>query len=311
MEGNKLLTLLVTITVGIIFIGALLAPVIEDNSETEKKYTNDGFFNATYLNDKSTDVLSYDYTNPTILTINGNDVDMSSIDSSYSSVTVAFSDKWFVRYVITTNTIYLYETDTVTSPATFTIAPEDEKNVTLTCSNGTATFVVGEDTYTKTISGDGLIISSSEKAEYVMKKSATAAYVNGDSLVYGAGRTDRALGVTATSYNAIFKASVDDGVSAIGFSPNTYTITDSSVTATDISGSVLDLYELTKFTISITDGENNGTVTYNQIFVPRVITAELSQHLDAGEIAILAAVPLMAIAALVLLVVRYFVAGRN
>lgn len=301
---NKFIGLIIGLVVGVVLIGSLLVPVMKDTATTEEKYTNDGFFYATYLNDESTDVLSYDYTNPTILNVNGTEIDMSSIDSSYDNVSVAFSDKWFIRYAISTSIIYLYETDTESTSAASYASPSTQKNFNLTCSGGTATIIIGDDTFSETISGDGLIITS-EKAEYVMKKSATAAYVNGDSLVYGAGRTDRALGVSGSSYNAIFKASVDDGVSIIGMSPNTYTVTDSSVSSVDESGYVLDLYKLTSFGIALTDGTNSGTITYNQIFVPSEVTAERAQHMSSSENALILVIPVLFIVSLVIFAVRF------
>lgn len=297
------------VVIAVILAGVLVIPTIQDITATENKYTNSGYFYATAINDESEDTLSYDYTNPSVLTINGVNVDMSTISTSYDNVTVAFSDKWFIRYAISTGIIYLYETDTEATGSVSYASPSTEKNFSLTCASGTATIVIGSDTYTETITGDGLIISS-EKSEYVMKKSMDKAYVNSDSLVYGAGRTDRALGVQGSSYNAIFKASVDDGVTVIGMSPNTYSITDSSVTYTDLSGSVLDLYELTGFSVSLTDGVNSGSITYNQIFVPSEITGELAKHLDSTEVVLLGLVSVLILVAIVMMAVR-MISGRS
>ena len=293
----------------VVVLGAVLMPVLDDASETERTFTNEGFFYAKKLDANSTDVLSYDHTNPTKLTINDVEIDTSSMQSSYNNITVAFSEKWFIRFALDTAVIYLYEADSANSSSTDYASVSNQKDFVMTCENGTATIVCGETTYTESISGDGLIISSNE-AEYVMKKSTTKAYVLGDSVVYGSGRTDRALGVSGSSFNAMFKASVDDGVTPIAYSPNTYTVTGSSVVYTDGSSDYLDLYELTAYKIDITDGTNMGSITYNQIFVPHTVTAELSQHLSNNEIALLAAIPALVIIALIIGVVAIFVRSK-
>ena len=306
---HKLIEASVFAAIGVLVFASLLIPVVNDANDIEDNFNNTGFFYATALNENSTDTLAWDHTNPTILTVNGTDIDTTRMDSSYTSISLGFSDKWFIRFVLDTTTIYLYEVDTVSSSTDVYASPSNEKDFLMECNAGVATFTIGETTYTETISGDGLIISE-KPAEYVMKKSTTAAYVLGDSIVYGVGRTDRALGVAGTSYNVVFKASVNDGVTPIAYSPNTYTVVSSSVTATDGTAGYVDLYQLTNCKLNLTDGVNSGTVTYNQIFVPATVTAEKAIHADEPTRDILAVLPLILICALIMGVLGYAVYQR-
>lgn len=310
MDLRKNIMMIVSVMVAVIIALSVLVPVIQDTSASEDTFTNEGFFYARALNSDSTDILEWDPANPTKLVINNVEVDTTTIDSSYSNVTVAFSNDWFIRFALDTTVIYLYEADSEVSSSTDYASVSNEKTFNMTCLNGVATITIGDATYNETIQGDGLIISP-DKADYVMKKSTTKAYVVGDSVVYGSGRTDRALGVQGTSFNAMFKASVDEGVIPIAYSPNTYTVTDSSVTYTDIAGGTyVDLYELTDYKITITDGTNSGTITYNQIFVPTEVNAERSVHVSTIEASLLGIIPLLVVIGIVIGAV-WFIRQKN
>lgn len=306
---HKLIEASVFAAIGVLVFASLLIPVVNDANDIEDNFNNTGFFYAKELNENSTDTLAWDHTNPTILTVNGVDIDTSGMDSSYTSISIGFSDKWFIRFALDTTIIYLYDVDTAISSSTDYASPSTEKDFLLECSSGVATITIGTETYTETISGDGLIISE-KPAGYVMKNATTSAYVLGDSVVYGVGRTDRALGVSGTSYNTIFKATVDDGVTPIAYSPNTYTVTGSSVTYTAGTSGYNDLYLLSNCKLNLTDGNNTGTVTYNQIFVPASVTAEKSIHADEPTRDILAVLPLILICALIMGVLGYAVYSR-
>lgn len=308
MEIKDLTAILVVAMVGCILVAGFI-PVMENTTDPDTTFKNNGFFYATYLDENSTDTLSWDHTDPHTLTVNGVDIDTTDMDSSYTSISLGFSDKWFIRFVLDTTVIYLYDVDTAGSGSTDYASPANEKDFLLECNAGVATFTIGETTYTETISGDGLIISE-KPAEYVMKKSTTSAYVSGDSFVYGVGRTDRALGVSGTSYNVVFKANVDDGVTPIAYSPNTYTVTGSSVTYSAGSSDYLDLYVLSNCKLNLTDGVNSGTVTYNQIFVPSEVTAEKAIHADANTATIISMIPIILILGIVLMFVGVVIVRR-
>lgn len=311
MNAKSITIGVVAMVVATVIVVTCAVPIISDSVKTEDTYTNEGFFYANYLTSASTDTLTWKYTNPTVLTVNDVDVDTSQWDSSYQNVTVAFSNKWFIRFALDTTVIYLYDVDTALSSSTDYCSVANEKNFSMVCESGTATITMGEEVYTETITGDGLIITGESKGAYVMKKSSTNAYVLGDSLVYGSGRTDRALGTSGTSTNIMYKASVDDGAVLIGISPNTYEVTTTSVTYSEVSNGHEDLYQLSKFTVGLTDGENTGTLTYNQIFVPSEVHAERSVHVDGPTGDILAVIPILMVLGIVIGAVALFLTNRR
>lgn len=311
MEIGKLPMAIVGITIAVIVCAVVLIPVVQESTQAYDTFTNDGFFHANYLNTESTDVMTWDHTNPSVITINNVDIDTSTWDSSYNNVTLAFSNKWFIRFALDTTVIYLYDVDTVPSSATSYASPTNEKDFSMVCASGTATITIGTDEFVETIANDGLIIASETTAPYVMKKSTTNAYVLGDSLVYGSGRTDRALGVASTSVNMMAKADVDDGCTLIGLSPNTYTVTTTEVTYTTVDNGHDDLYQLKNFKIGLTDGVNSGTVTYNQIFVPSSVTAERSVHPDQTTTQLINVIPILVIIGIVMLAVGTMIYYRR
>lgn len=289
MEIKKFLTVAIVASVVALIFGAIL-PVFADTSASEDTLTNKGFMDAKYLNENTESVITWEYTNPTILNIDGTEVNISEIPSTYSAITITFSNDWFIRAVKDTGLI-LYKTGTSSASAIEGATVTSEKNFSMEISSGIANIIIGENTYNYAISGDGLIVTTDNDAPYTIKKSTDIAYLNGDSVVYGVGRTDRALNVSGSSFNAIFKATVDDGVTPISYSPQ-WTVTDSSVTYTENSN-YKDLYNMTAFNVSLMATENSGTVTYNQIFVPSEVTAERSVHMDGTLSALFNLLPLL------------------
>lgn len=310
MEGSKLLTMIVTVTVGIIFTGALLGPVINDASETEKTFTNAGYYRMAEIDEGTPMAIVWDYTDPTSLTVNSVKVELPDQDEmSTIPFTIFCSQTWYMRYGYengyyvniyqnANNTSY---SGTVTDSRSLTVTVTDEGFTTV--NNGT------EHTWSNAAGGFYVV---SPTGDYVMKNMGENAYVHGDSPIFGYGRT------YARSYNYTSELSgtVNDGITGAYYPETTITATGWTISDVTLNSTQLtkynDLYEISTMTYEITgEGIQPYTAIYSQYIVPYQVTAELSQHLDASEIAILAAIPLMAIAALVLLVVRYFVAGRD
>lgn len=295
MEGNKLLTLLVTVTVGIIFVGALLAPIIQDVSATEKTFENEGYFKVDTTDGDFS--FSWDYDAPTIYTINGND--MTFVNSYNLDISVVMSDSFFIRS--DRNGVAVYFNG---DGAGNVVADSTNKTLTVTRSGDTVTATNGNTT--KTLTNDSTIYYMSETGNYVMKKSTTPAYMLEDSLIFARGYSTLP-GPTYTP--VLIVGDIENGVQASAINTSV-TISDVSVNSTAVDG-YIGLYSLTDVTMTGTVSSNDSTITYNYFVVPAKVTVELEDHLDTSEISILAAIPLMAIAALILLVVRYFVAGRD
>lgn len=301
MNMKPIVAVAIALTVGIVTFSGVLIPAIENGVTTEDTYTNTGIFNAKSINETSNHTLSYDYTNPSVLTVDDESVDMTNTPQTYGSVTVLFSNDWFLRYVLSNNSLILYKCGTNSAAAIKTIDPTSESNVSVTISEGTATIVMGESTYTYTVDGAGMTISS-DKGDYVIKTSTTKAYVNGDSVVYGIGRTERALGTGGTSFNAMISATVDDGLSPIYYSPEYNFSENESVNYTENS-SHKDLYELSGFTFNLVSQGVDHPITYNQIFVPTEVTAERTVHANTSTILLFQTIPVFIVLGMIVAVV--------
>ena len=286
--------MLVTLTVGIIFTGALLGPVINDVSETEKTFDN----------------TPYGYYTMKVLE-NGDTWTFSDSKWTYNGDLIPTASNTGVSVVVTNNTTIRQDGicrgttygNNLTNNATVSIADDTNKLIVNSTNNITYT------------TGYGAV---PEGGDYVLKTYENKAYVKGDTLLWVTGYT--ALTSTSTSQLMVHvEGTLNDGLTITVAPKQGGTTTDISVGDYTIAYEAVDgyedLYRIQKVSFNVTGTFNEEVVTkefnYSTFVVPTTVTAELSQHLDAGEIAILAAIPLMAIAALVLLVVRYFVAGRD
>ena len=304
MEGSKLLTMIVTVTVGIIFVGALLGPVIDDVSATEKTFTNDGYYYMQKITADDPDeiVFTYEYIGPTsadvVFTYNGETMDITGFPSQF---TIATDLESFTVRMGANEYIGLQS-----AGQDFAMGGHNTANSTLTISQGTVTFVTvssSDVTTTKTVTYTELWVYTDTPTDYVMKKMDKAAYITNESEYFGAGITAMTTWNTAISIDGDY----EDFDATIIFPPNlTTTVTNKAIVETEVSG-YEDLYSLDKLTFTINDGTTTVDATYSYFIVPAKVTAELSQHLDSGEIALLAVLPLLAITTLLLLAVRFFV----
>ena len=304
MEGSKLLAMIVTVTVGIIFVGALLGPVINGYSETEKTFTNEGlFYLEKYNSDSEIPTIVWEYTKPTQVTVGDDVVTLSDTTIPQS---IIFGTDWAVRYDVESASLTYSQLFGGVNGIIVSATTQNQKDMTISFSAGTATITNGTDTSTQSYDDVYCIAKS---GPYVMKNPNSSSYLNGDSEVGVVGRT--ILSGWATPLNIFFSGNISDGFNADIIFPTTgYTIDNYVEDYSSVNG-YLDLYSLSNVKFDITNGEDvTKTATYSQFVVPYQVTAEMSQHLDAGEIALLAVLPLMAITALLLLAVRFFT-GRD
>ena len=310
MEGSKLLTLIVTVTVGIIFIGALLGPVINDVSTTEKTFTNEGYYRVNEI--KSTDTetytLSWSVSEPGVITVNDVDSEISSWGAEVNqSFSIFATETDIFRIGIGVGDVLSW---VQIRGGTYFYAAASS-SFTATIGSGSVSVLLDSDATPKELTySTAYIIDPTNTAEYTMKKSNVAAYIKDDSLVYGMGIT----GVNASSYVMKVTGTVDtmdvDVIPVTNDAPD-LTISDLNVVSSAVS-KYIGLQSFDKVTFNATpEGSSTPTAcTYSYVIVPYQVTAELSQHLDAGEIALLAVLPLLAITTLLLLAVRFFT-GRD
>lgn len=272
MEKTNLLTLVVTLTVGIILAGSLLMPVLNDATTTEKTFANSGYY---YMTDTSEHTYEFDGSKWT--------VDDVSLNHTLAGVNVVATDTFFIRDVGQVRGAY--NISGITS-------------CELTFNNGTVTG-----TYTTTGDPQAVNWTYSEfygatptKDAYILSKNTNTpiAYINGDSEVYGYGTTS--LGGAQNIFQVT--GNLDDGATVV--CPNSsVTVSNISFNATPVEG-YIDLYTYESVTFTATLSGTDYAVTYNIVVLPSEVTAELAQHLDAGEIALINALPVIVIIGLVL-----------
>ena len=295
MEKTNLLTLVVTLTVGIILAGSLLMPILDDTTTTQKTLTNSGYFRMSDVSDATEDyVITWDYTEPTKLGIN--DETFTFDDASLpalSSRSIVFSDSFLARLYNNgggTYSLQIWITSYDTGVSTTALT-----SATITISSESMIWVTSSDT-TKTYSYTGYIYAIDPNGDMIMKSATDSAYVLSDSPIVGAG-----VSFVGGSANYVFHVDGTYDNMDVTCGSNTITIDDIETHYTQDS-TYVDVYKFNSITFQTTYS-GDGSIkdqTYNYVAVPYQVTAELSQHLNAGEIALLNALPILVIIGLVM-----------
>ena len=180
METKGIITVVVTVTVAVIVLAGILMPVLTDATKTEDKYTNEGYYGMTYTETEDI-TLEWDHTKPNIATVNG--VDMNLPTDADVSLTICCGDTWLMRYL--GDKIEFYTNATTHIDASVTAGTDG----TLAASEGSYTFTTTADSNNTRTGTYTYLYCVDNDGQYVMKHSGDSAYVNGDSIIYGQGRT--------------------------------------------------------------------------------------------------------------------------
>lgn len=285
MESKNLLTLAITLTVGIILAGSLLMPVISDATKTTGILNNATGSQLGYLieiDDESEYTMTWDVTTPDVVEVNGENVTL------YAGTVICGGDPDFIIRYYSGSTKYIQGRDGTTN---FTA----NSTLDISIASGTITIEADENTYTYSIT-KGFALAKS--GEYVMKSSAQAAYMLADSEF-------NAYGVSSTDGSSLWlkiSGTIADGATAERISGASGTLSDVEIHSTAVDG-YIGVYALDKLTLSFVNSSTDVTtdLTYNYFIVPASIEAELSEHLNPGEIAIMNALPVLIIVALVMM----------
>lgn len=284
---TNILTLAITLTVGIILAGSLLMPVLSDATTTEKTFTNSGAFFMTDADDTYT--LTYDPSGKFI--VNGEDIAFTELPSG-ERVTIISTEEFLLRFAVGSNVNYALAFIDATHWGDI-CKDTQAYSTTLTFNNGTLTISANGTDTTYTYTSDSFR-GIAKNGGYVMTLANTPTKVNSDTtIIVGNGLTQ----VTTWHDRFYIEGTVENMTVT---APTGITISDITVNSTPIEG-YIDLVEFTSIQFKATDGENDTDATYNRVIVPAEVTAELSQHLAPGEIAILNALPILIITALVVM----------
>lgn len=303
METKNILGSIVSLTVVVICVAAIMMPVVSDATKTTETFTNEGAFYVEV--DPATDyTIEYDYsTDPGVLVINGDEVNIP-FSNGYTVLSI---DDAILR-VVWDNTLQ-YKGDN-----SYIVSIE---MLDLTVSNGSITGTYqkagGSETSWPTTTYTKAYIISPDEQDLVMTAYNSTPKMNGDSEVYAFGQTI----VNNNWYLFKITGTIDDGVTVSCLDPTSgeavegATISNLSINKTAVDG-YLDLYNLTSITFTVTlADESTADCTYTAYIVPAEVTAELAQHLSSGEIALLNAIPVLVIVSLVIGAVGIAITSRR
>lgn len=299
MEKTNLLTLVVTLTVGIILAGSLLMPVISDATETTDTFENTGYFSMTKYDTETDLTIEWDHTKPKVITINEEDIALEGFPLN-QWISIIIGDDWMVRYA-NGGTLYFSQLR-YGNMQTMSADTNTGTDMTIVCEAGTATAT----RYTSGTPGTPAEVSYteiyaiSERGDYVMKKATDIAYMAGDSPIVAYGTTDLGSG-----YSSMIKitGTINDGVDVtiLASTSGSAAIVDDSIVINKTATTSTIGYELSNIQFEISDRGDDYPATYSYFIVPAKVTLELTEHLSNGEIAIMNAIPLMIIVALVMM----------
>lgn len=299
--NNKLITIVLTLVVGIILAGSVLMPVLNDATKTTDTFENSGYFHMEKYGTDEDVTIVWDPATPKQISVNG--VTYLPATPVNQFVNVAIGDDWYFRYADGGSNTYVQVSysgiDQVAG------SNSDGQTVTVTCSDGTATITKGTTTQTATYTE--LYVISGDDGAYIMKNANESVTVAGDTEFIGLGST--ALGTG----KAVLKVTgnVDDGadVTVIGTTASEIEISDINVAAVSMTGH--NGYTLSNVTFTITADAVEYPATYSYFIAPASVTLELAEHLTPGQIALMGAIPIMVIVALLMAAVGAITLRRN
>lgn len=305
---NKLVMISIAAVIGIIVLGSVLMPILDDSTATTDTFTNEGYFYMQKItsDDDATYTISYRYDNGASFKYGDAEIPTNGWPSSVTIATDATG--WVIRagvseYIGLQGIGYNFSFgghNSVSAIATFS---NGTATVTRTILNGEGQEIAGS---TLTTTYDELWLYSPDPTDYIMKKADTKAYLLDDDGYTAVGVT------TVTSWNTVVKitGNVDDYTATIIYPPNiTTTVTNKEIVKTQVD-SYVDLYQLDKLTFTINDGTTTVDATYSYFIVPSEVTAERSVHFTPGQNAIFAAIPVLIILAVLLGVVALVIRSR-
>lgn len=309
MEKMNALTLIITLVVGVILTGALLGPVISDATKTTETLTNEGYYRVSETEEQT--VIVWDTVNsPNIITVNDEEIDLSTLGLiANSSYTIAFANDFLLRYYPLGGSSNIQVWNSAYSGLSVSAGSGVTGTFTITDS-GITLQKSGSETV-QTAAHTGSYFRIDPNGDYTLKKSDKTAYVLEDSTIFYAGGISSIGG--SNGLTSVYFEGTTEGIEYTVMRANV-DVSNSNVTYTDDAThmGVVNLDKVTFTTTYESSGETyNVDQTYSYFFVPYQITAELSEHLTPGQIALMGAIPIMVIVALLMAAVGAIALRRN
>ena len=287
--------------VSLVVLAAVLVPILDDATTVNEMFTNVGYYDMSYTEDDAVSV-AWDHTAPHQVTVNNEIVALP--ESPQNALTIVCGDGWLIRYTGTAFQLYL------NASSNRSASVNDGTDATFVASGGSATFTsTAESNNTATVSYTSMYYVNSDGI-YVMKQSDKPAYVKGDSLMYGQGRSY--LNNVGGTVMLRVDGTIDDGVTVTNIYPNAnYEFSDVTINKTPVTG-FKDLYQVDTLTFTATNISTTATddVTYSYFIVPAEVTAERSVHFTDNMNELLGVIPVLVIVAILLGVVALVIRSK-
>lgn len=282
---SKIPVLVVALVIGIVLVTSAVVPLASDYSDA-KTFKNEGYYNLAYT--EVDDVtLVWDYTKPTIFTINDTEITMPDFTLP-GNVNIICGDDWFLRWA--GNGVQFYSS----SNGSITATVGDSTSLSLVASNGSVTITNTASTPVTQTHTYTFMYVLDPNGDYVMKDANEPAYLNGDSEIYAIGRSS----TTGLVIKLKITGTIDDGFTPAAIGTSSAVLGD--VTANYVKdNNYKDLYKLTSLLVPMTYGEDDSefTATYSYFIVPAEVTADPDN--PAAYKNLVKVVPLMAFIMLV------------
>lgn len=303
MEKKDLIIGVVGLTVCVIVAATVLMPILNDATTTHETFTNKGVFYYGIFTPDDEYTLEYDdgtiTVNDTVVTpIQGVDL------THYGSYSVISTDNMLFRFGSNNNGYYVQIVGNDKGGNNVLLGAS---TATVTISSGDLVVTTGGDNpQTKTFTFTEMYAIVPNVDDAILKASTGQVYIKGDSQLYASGLT------TVSAWNNMFhfEGTYDDGITIS--SPNLPGCTfDNIVWNIEPVSGYVDLYKLTSIEFDIINNDTTVHATYSYFGVPSEVTAEKSQHLDSGSIAIINAIPIIIIVAMIAMAVGFFLIRRE
>lgn len=307
---NKLVMISIAAVIGIIVLGSVLMPILDDATTVNETFSNKNDALGYYQNvdlTEDTVTLVWDHTKPTKITVNDNEFDLPDVTSYINGVSLIVTEGLALRYYVQSGERYFLQSIGVGNAGAYGYA-STTNNTDLSITLDSSGWTYNKTTpVTTTVTGNVFVIS--ETGDFVMKNPASNAYLLEDS-------STAALGVTVIGGVWVIMGWNSDNGSEIQpeeyYPPDGYVISATVVDSSEVSG-YEGLSTINKVTFTATKADDStvsGNVTYSYFIVPAEVTAERSIHFTPGQNAIFASIPVMIILAVLLGVVALVIRSR-
>lgn len=300
--NNKLIPIIVlTLAVGIILAGSVLVPVLNDATETEKTYTNSGYW---YMSSDDSEPHTFEFVSGHTWIIDGVEYNTDTEDPSQLKTLISTGDMVMRNngWANGNTSGFMGGTPTFAKFTIYNGKISGEYQNTSQAAHQTIDYDYDSIYFAQFTSDDNTLTKYNIGNIYL--KDDSEIFCNGFSKINNTVVLIKIEGTITnlklTIYNQYEGSDLTD----------TYEITD--LTVNKVETDCKDLFKVSSITFTATPtGEETGTeVTYSSFIVPSEVTGELKEHLTPGQIALMGAIPVLVIVALLVVAVGV-VARRN